>query len=70
MAKIFDQEAKDRAVRLVEDRIRVQECSIVSACEQVAPKLGVSASASGCKSLGARIAIVPAKSISWLRTLA
>lgn len=44
MPKIFDQEAKDRAVRLVEDRIRVQECSIVSACEQVAPKLGVSAS--------------------------
>lgn len=29
MPKIFDQEAKDRAVRLVEDRIRVQECSIV-----------------------------------------
>lgn len=45
MPKIFDREAKDRAVRLVEDRIRVRECSIVSACEQIAPKLGVSASA-------------------------
>lgn len=45
MPKIFGQEAKDRAVRLVEDRISVQECSIVSACEQIASKLGVSASA-------------------------
>lgn len=45
MPKVFDQEAKDRAVCLVEDRICVQECSIVSACEQIASKLGVSAGA-------------------------
>ena len=45
MPKKFDQDAKDRAVRLVEDRIRVQGCSIVSACEYIAPRLGVSASA-------------------------
>ncbi|MDD7384397.1 MAG: hypothetical protein SPI12_03600 [Actinomycetaceae bacterium] len=45
MSKIFDEEASDRVVCLVEDRISVQECSIVSVCEQMAPKLGVSASA-------------------------
>lgn len=45
MPKVFDQDAKDRAVRLVGDCIRVQGCSIVSACEQVARRLGVSASA-------------------------
>lgn len=37
MAKRFDQEAKDRVVRLVEDRIVTQGCSVQSACMHVAP---------------------------------
>ena len=42
MPKKFDQDAKDRVVRLVEDRILAEGCSIQAACEEVAPKLGVS----------------------------
>lgn len=38
----FDQEAKDRVVRLVEDRILAEGLSIQQACQVVAPKLGVS----------------------------
>ncbi|MBM7825099.1 transposase-like protein [Arcanobacterium pluranimalium] len=42
MAKKFDQEAKDRVVRLVEDRILAENLSMQAACQAVAPKLGVS----------------------------
>ncbi|MDP9805984.1 transposase-like protein [Trueperella bonasi] len=42
MAKKFDQEAKDRVVRLVEDRILAEGLSMQAACQAVAPKLGVS----------------------------
>lgn len=42
MGKKFDQDVKDRVVRLVEDRIKNQRCSIDRACREVAPKLGVS----------------------------
>lgn len=42
MPKKFDQDAKDRVVRLVEDRILVEGISIQEACQVVAPKLGVS----------------------------
>ena len=42
MPKKFDQEAKDRAVRLVEDRILAENLSMQQACRAVAPKLGVS----------------------------
>lgn len=42
MPKKFDQEAKDRVVRLVEDRILAEGVSISTACQIVAPKLGVS----------------------------
>lgn len=42
MVKKFDQEAKDRVVRLVEDRILAEGLSIQDACQTVAPKLGVS----------------------------
>lgn len=45
MTRVFDQDFKDRAVRLVEDRIRAQGCSIVTACDEVAPRLEVSARA-------------------------
>ncbi|MGP5115510.1 IS3 family transposase [Corynebacterium casei] len=38
----FDQEAKDRVVRLVEDRILAENLSMQQACQAVAPKLGVS----------------------------
>lgn len=38
----FDQEAKDRVVWLVEDRILAKGLSIQQACQVVAPKLGVS----------------------------
>ena len=38
----FDQEAKDRVVRLVEDRVLAEGLSIQDACQTVAPKLGVS----------------------------
>ncbi|OWN25071.1 hypothetical protein AY486_01740 [Corynebacterium diphtheriae bv. mitis] len=38
----FDQEAKDRVVRLVEDRILAENMSMQAACKIVAPKLGVS----------------------------
>ncbi|MDK8718944.1 transposase [Corynebacterium pseudodiphtheriticum] len=38
----FDQDAKDRVVRLVEDRILAENMSMQSACQAVAPKLGVS----------------------------
>ena len=38
----FDQDAKDRVVRLVEDRILAENMSVQSACQAVAPKLGVS----------------------------
>ena len=42
MPKKFDQEAKDRVVRLVEDRILAENLSMQEACKAVAPKLGVS----------------------------
>ncbi|HAT1171973.1 IS3 family transposase [Corynebacterium striatum] len=42
MPKKFDQEAKDRVVRLVEDRILAENTSTQEACKIVAPKLGVS----------------------------
>lgn len=42
MPKKFDQEAKDRVVRLVEDRILAENLSLQAACQAVAPKLGVS----------------------------
>ena len=42
MPKKFDQAAKDRVVRLVEDRILTEGLSMRAACEVVAPKLGVS----------------------------
>ncbi len=42
MPKKFDQDAKDRVVRLVEDRILVEGISMQEACKIVAPKLGVS----------------------------
>ena len=40
--KKFDQDAKDRVVRLVEDRILAENMSMQAACQAVAPKLGVS----------------------------
>lgn len=42
MPKKFDQDAKDRVVRLVEDRILAENLSIQAACKLVGPKLGVS----------------------------
>lgn len=42
MPKKFDQDAKDRVVRLVEDRILAEGISMQEACKIVAPKLGVS----------------------------
>ena len=42
MPKKFDQNAKDRVVRLVEDRILAEGLSIQDACQAVVPKLGVS----------------------------
>ena len=42
MPKKFDQEAKDRLVRLVEDRILTENVSMQAACQAIAPKLGVS----------------------------
>lgn len=42
MPKKFDQEAKDRVVRLIEDRILAEGLSIQEACRVVAPKLGAS----------------------------
>ncbi|WP_327785997.1 hypothetical protein, partial [Corynebacterium belfantii] len=38
----FDQETKDRVVRLVEDRILAENISMQEACKIMAPKLGVS----------------------------
>ncbi|UQV54262.1 hypothetical protein L2D23_00580 [Corynebacterium pseudodiphtheriticum] len=40
MPKKFDQDAKDRVVRLVEDRIVAENMSMRPACQAVAPKLG------------------------------
>lgn len=42
MPKKFGQDAKDGAVRLVEDRILAEGISMQEACKIVAPKLGVS----------------------------
>lgn len=42
MPKKFDQESKDRVVRLVEDRILAEGLSMQQACQVIAPKLGVS----------------------------
>ncbi len=42
MPKKFDPDAKDRVVRLVEDRILAENLSMQNACKIVAPKLGVS----------------------------
>ncbi len=42
MPKKFDQGAKDRVVRLIEDRILAENLSLQAACQAVAPKLGVS----------------------------
>ena len=40
MPKKFDQDAKDRVVRLVEDRILAENMSMQSASQAVAPKPG------------------------------
>ena len=40
MSRKFDQDAKDRVVRLVEDRILAENMSMQAACQEVAPKLG------------------------------
>lgn len=42
MPKKFDQAAKDRVVRLVEDRILAEGVSLQVACQIVGPRLGVS----------------------------
>ena len=42
MPKKFDQDAKDRVVRLVEDFILAENMSMQAACQPVAPKAGVS----------------------------
>ena len=42
MPRKFDQDARDRVVRLVEDRILAENISTRTACKIVAPKLGVS----------------------------
>ena len=42
MPKKFDQEARDRVVRLIEDRILAEGLSLQGACQVVASKLGVS----------------------------
>ena len=42
MPRKFDQDAKDRVVRLVEDRILAENMSMQAAYQAVAPKLGVS----------------------------
>lgn len=42
MLKKFDQDVKDRVVRLVEDLILAENMSMQEACKIVAPKLGVS----------------------------
>lgn len=42
MPKKFEQQAKDRVVRLVEDRILAENLSMHAACKAVAPKLGIS----------------------------
>ena len=42
MPRKFDQDAKDRVVRLVEDRILAENMSMQAACQAVAPKLDVS----------------------------
>lgn len=40
MPRKFDHDAKDRVVRLVEDRILAENMSMQAACQAVAPKLG------------------------------
>ena len=40
MPRRFDQDAKDRVVRLVEDRILAENVSMQAGCQAVAPKLG------------------------------
>lgn len=40
MPRKFDQDAKDRLVRLVEDRIVAENMSMQAACQAVAAKLG------------------------------
>ncbi len=40
MPKSFDQDAKDRVLRLVEDRIFVEHMSMHPACQAVALKAG------------------------------
>ena len=42
MPKKFDQDAKDRVVRLMEDHIVAENASTPEPCKIVAPKLGVS----------------------------
>ncbi|WP_374071472.1 hypothetical protein [Corynebacterium belfantii] len=38
----FDQETKDRVIRLVEDRILAENISMQAVCKIMTPKLGVS----------------------------
>ncbi|MGV3153124.1 MULTISPECIES: hypothetical protein [unclassified Corynebacterium] len=42
MPKKFDQDAKDRVVRLVEGRILTENISMQAACKNVEPKPGMS----------------------------
>lgn len=42
MSKRFDQDTKDRVVRLVEERIARDGCSVQFASQEIAARLGVS----------------------------
>lgn len=42
MPKKFDQDAKDRVVRLIEDRVRAEGVSVHAASREVAPRLRTS----------------------------
>lgn len=42
MPKKFDQDAKNRVIRLVENHILTENLSTQAACQAVAPKLGIS----------------------------
>lgn len=42
MPKKFSADVRSKAVRLVEEHARYHQCSLASACEAIAPKIGVS----------------------------
>ena len=66
MLRKFDQDAKDRVVRIVEDRISGENMSMQAACQAVAPKWGFMAHGPSVAPAGTSCGKQPRTEASWV----